>query len=142
VAKLLGITPYLHYEDAGDMLDWLAKAFGFVEIARYQDANGLVQEAEMRIGEQELWMAGHAAGYWAQKGAGPEQLLLVWVDDVDAHHAQLTAAGVQAPAPADKPYGVRTYEVTDPQGYRWGFMQRLDTPVQLQDGWQEVKPSP
>jgi uncharacterized glyoxalase superfamily protein PhnB len=57
------------------------------------------------------------------EGTRPEQLTLIWVDDVDAHHARVKAAGVDAPAPEDKPYGVRTYSVTDPEGYEWGFMQ-------------------
>jgi uncharacterized glyoxalase superfamily protein PhnB len=33
------------------------------------------------------------------------------------------AAGVEAKPPEEKPYGVRTYGVTDPEGYEWGFMQ-------------------
>jgi uncharacterized glyoxalase superfamily protein PhnB len=45
------------------------------------------------------------------------------VDDVDAHHARVTSAGVDVTPPEDKPYGVRMFGVTDPDGYEWGFMQ-------------------
>lgn len=137
-----GLTPYLHYEDAGAMIDWLARTFGFEERARYVDADGVVQEAEMLVGDTELWMAGHGPGYWEEKGSRPEQLILVWVSDVDAHFARVSAAGVTADAPRDKPYGVRTYDVTDPEGYQWGFMRRTGAPVVLEDGWREIRPSP
>lgn len=123
MVKFGGITPYMHYEDAAGSLDWLARVFGFKEISRYVDGDGQVREAEMLVGDAQLWISGRDPGYWEEKGRGPEQLTLIWVDDVDAHHARVKAAGVDAAAPEDKPYGVRTYSVTDPEGYEWGFMQ-------------------
>jgi catechol 2,3-dioxygenase-like lactoylglutathione lyase family enzyme len=42
--------------------------------------------------------------------------LLVEVDDVDAFHAQLTAHGLKAPAPEDRPWGARQFSVQDPDG--------------------------
>ena len=123
MVKFGGITPYLYYEDAAAILDWLARVFGFEEVARYVDGDGRVREAEMRVGDIELWISGCDPGYWEKKGRGPEQLTLIWVDDVDAHHALVEAAGVDAPLPEEKPYGVRMYSVTDPEGYEWGFMQ-------------------
>ena len=101
------------YEDGNAMLDWLTRVFGFRERSRYVDNDGRVRQAEMRIG------------------------------DVDAHHRRVTAAGVHADPPADQDYGMRTYHVTDPEGYHWGFMQRLGTPyVQRipteEGGWKEI----
>jgi uncharacterized glyoxalase superfamily protein PhnB len=46
------------------------------------------------------------------------------VDDVDAMHARVRAAGVEAEPPENKFYGIRVFQVTDPEGYAWGFMQR------------------
>jgi uncharacterized glyoxalase superfamily protein PhnB len=123
MVKFQGITPYLHYEDAAAGLDWLARVFGFEELSRYVDGDGRVREAEMLLGDHQIWLSGRDPGYWAGKGRGPEQLTLIWVDDVDAHHAQVRAAGIDAEAPEDKPYGVRMYNVKDPEGYEWGFMQ-------------------
>jgi uncharacterized glyoxalase superfamily protein PhnB len=77
------------------------------------------------VGSQELWLSGHDAGYWQAKGHGPDTLILVWVDGVDALHQRVIAAGVEAPAPEDKPYGVRSFTVADPAGYRWDFIQPL-----------------
>ena len=59
----LGITPYIYYEDAGAMLDWLSRVFGFEEIARYVDQEGIVREAEMHVGDQEIWLSG---GGWSK----------------------------------------------------------------------------
>ena len=39
----------------------------------------------------------------------------------------MVGAGGAAEPPEDKSYGVRTYTVTDPEGYQWGFMTGLDT---------------
>jgi len=143
MVKFAGLTPYLHYEDAAAMLDWLARVFGFEEVTRYVDADGRVREAEMHVGDTELWISGRDPGFWAEKDRGPEQLVLVWVDDVDAQHARVTAPGIDALAPEDKPYGVRTFGVTDPEGYEWGFMRRLGTGYrQTEDGGlREVRPA-
>jgi uncharacterized glyoxalase superfamily protein PhnB len=125
--RFMGVTPYLYYEDAAAAIDWLARVLGFEERSRFVDKDGRVQQAEMRIGDVDLWFSGHGPGYWADKGSRPDQLTLVWVDDVDAHHARVVAAGVVADPPEDKSYGVRNYTVTDPEGYQWGFMTSLDT---------------
>ncbi len=138
--RFLGITPYLYYDNAAAALDWLARAFGFEEIGRYLDEDGAVRESEMRIGEQELWLNGSGPDYWQKKGYGAEQLILIWVDDLDEHYARFKAAGFEAEAPEDKPYCVRMYTATDPEGYKWGFMQRLGTEMQLQPGWTEIIP--
>lgn len=52
--------------------------------------------------------------------------LAVFVDDVDAHHARVAAAGAAtAHEPTDKPYGVREYSVRDPEGRLWSFRTLL-----------------
>lgn len=120
-AKFLGVTPYLYYPDAAAALDWLARVFGFGESLRYVDDDGTVVEGEIAVGDARIMMAGRGPG--PDEGHG--QLLIVHVDDVDAHHAAVLAAGVDAPAPEDQPYGPRTYQVTDPWGYRWVFWQQM-----------------
>jgi uncharacterized glyoxalase superfamily protein PhnB len=138
--SLQGATPYLYYEDAGAAADWLVRVLGFEPGPRYVNDKGVVAEAEVAAGGQPLWLSGHGPAYWDTKGHRPDQLILVWVDDVDAHYAHSQATGAQAEPPVTKPYGVREYTLTDAEGYRWGIMQRLNTPVQLEPGWQEVQP--
>jgi len=142
--RITGVVVGTRYEDANGMLDWLTRVFGFEERARYVDKDGIVRQAEMRIGDTELWFSGHDAGsLW--KDGGPDQFIGVWVDDVEAMYEQVRAAGVEAEAPVDRDYDVRSFNVTDPEGYLWGFMKRLGTgyvqriPTE-EGGWEEILP--
>jgi len=123
VPQFGGITPYLHYDDVAAMIDWLTGVFGFAERGRWLDADGVVRNAELWAGETEIWLDGDPE-YWKQRGRRPEEWIGVWVDDVDAMYEEVKAAGVNTAPPENKSYGVRTFDVTDPEGYTWGFMQR------------------
>jgi uncharacterized glyoxalase superfamily protein PhnB len=144
--KFQGITPYLEYEDAGAALDWLSRVFGFQERSRFVDKDGVVQQAEMLVGETELWFGGRGVGYWEQKGKRPDQYIVVWVDDVDAMYRRVKDAGVEAEPPKDQSYDVRSLSVQDPEGYNWGFMRRLgtgfiETTPMEEGGLREIRPT-
>lgn len=140
--QFTGVTPYLYYEDAKAALDFLTGVFGFREIVRYVDEDGVVREAELAVGDAVVQVCGVGPGYWESHGTtGPVgQYVIVYMSDVDSHHARVTRAGVAAEQPEDKPYGVRTYQVVDPGGNTWGFAQILTTEVKLADGWRELRP--
>lgn len=124
-----GIVPYLFYEDAGPMVDWYSRVFGFIELSRWRDARGRVTNAEMTVGDTELWLDGNGSAYWEKHGRGPAPWIGVWVDDVDAMYERVRAQGVEIGRPVERDFGVRmTGEVEDPAGYRWSFMQRLSLP--------------
>ena len=61
--------------------------------------------------------------------AAPPDLAMhmhLWVDDVDAYHRQLVERGVDvAEAPQNRPWGLRTFHVKDPNGYEWEFTQEI-----------------
>jgi uncharacterized glyoxalase superfamily protein PhnB/uncharacterized protein YndB with AHSA1/START domain len=133
---LRGVSPYLYYPDAGAALDWLARVFGFRETARYVDDDGVVRESEMQVGDTTIQLSGgHAPG----TGHGQGLLLIVHLDDVDAQHARVAAAGVEAPDPEQKPYGPRTFTVTDPWGYHWDFWQPVHDYVEGPGGLHEIR---
>jgi uncharacterized glyoxalase superfamily protein PhnB len=121
-----GLVPYLFYDDAAAMLAWYGRVFGFVEKSRWAGADGRVQNAEMLVGDSELWLDGGGQRYVERDGKRANQWIGVWVDDPDAMHERVRSAGVEAGPPEDKPYGVRMLTVVDPEGYNWGFMRRLD----------------
>lgn len=51
----------------------------------------------------------------------------IYVDDVDAVHAELTAEGIAGlGAPCDQPYGCRDFDLRDPDGNGIAFGQDLD----------------
>ena len=118
-----GITPYLHYDDLPAMITWLTRAFGFMEKGRWVNEAGTVTNAELLAGATEVWLDGDP-GWWMSRRRRPEEWLGVWVSDVEAMHERVTAAGVSVSPPEAKFYGVRVLQVTDPEGYVWGFMQR------------------
>jgi uncharacterized glyoxalase superfamily protein PhnB len=118
-----GITPYLHYDDIGAMIAWLTRVFGFTEKGRWLDAAGSITNAELCAGSSEIWLDGDP-GWWKQRGRRPEEWIGVWVDDVDSMHARVKAAGLNPEPPQCKFYAVRVLQVTDPEGYTWGFLQR------------------
>jgi len=122
-----GLLPYLNYEDVGPAMDWLSEKFGFVERSRYIDADGVVQQAEMRVGDMELWIGCRPKSYWAERGGKRDTWIGVWVDDVDALYERVRAAGVECEEPVDRDYDVRSFNVFDPEGVHWGFLKRLGT---------------
>ena len=46
---------------------------------------------------------------------------VIFVDDVDALHAQLIGGGIEAPTPRDAPWGERYFHVLDPDGHELSF---------------------
>ncbi len=117
-----GVVPYLFFDDAAAAMQWYGRVFGFEEISRWPGADGVVANAEMRIGTTELWLDG--SGKRADTDPRPHWLG-VWVDDVDAVCARVRAAGVSCDDPVDRDFGVRMLNVADPFGYLWGFIRRL-----------------
>lgn len=118
-----GVVPYLFYDDAAAAMEWYARVFGFEEIGRWSNDDGKVQNAEMRIGNTELWLDG--SGRRKDNDERPTWIG-IWVDDVDAVFARIQAAGIDCEAPVDRDFGVRMLNVPDPMGYLWGFIRRID----------------
>ena len=117
------VFPYLLYEDAAAMIDWLVRAFGFTEKLRYAGDDGVVNHAELAIGEGSIMLGAPGGDYRSPKSSGsaPAQVQ-VYVDDVDAHYARAKAAGAEIRQElADMPYGDRRYDAYDPEGHLWMF---------------------
>jgi uncharacterized glyoxalase superfamily protein PhnB len=105
------------------MIDWLTRVFGFKERGRWLDGQGLLSNAEVFVGSTEVWLDGDP-DYWKQKGQRPDEWIGVQVDDVDAMFPRVKAAGVAVEQPENKFYGIRIFQVIDPEGYTQSFMQR------------------
>lgn len=131
------VIPMLAYEDGPAAMDWLAKAFGFVERTRWLDDEGRLSHGEMLASGGLIMLATPSPAYegprkhrahCARSAAWQDNPyvvdgVLVHVDDVDAHHAQAEAAGARIlSAPEDAPYG-RLYRAEDIEGHRWMFLQ-------------------
>ena len=131
------VVPMLAYEDGPAALDWLARAFGFVERARMLDG-GRLSHGEMDTGGGLIMLATPSPHYqgprrhresceaarrwsevpWVVDG------VLVYVDDVDAHFQRARAAGATILSePEGDPPGKR-YRAEDLEGHRWMFIER------------------
>ncbi len=120
------IIPYIRYEDAPAMLDWLEDAFGFKRRAVYEEG-GTVGHAEVTYGNGMFMLGptrddGSAAKTPRQLGGRATGGMYVVVDDPDAHHDRAKAAGAQIVRPLeDQDYGSRDYSARDPEGNLWSF---------------------
>jgi uncharacterized glyoxalase superfamily protein PhnB len=121
--RFLGLTPYIYYDDADKMADWLARSFGFIEKGRHLAEDGTVRNVEMTAGPSELWLDGYRGH--GTRPTHPPAWIGVWVDDVNAVYERVHRLEIDAAPPEDKPYGVRMLNVKDPEGVTWGFMARL-----------------
>jgi PhnB protein len=123
------IVPYLLYADASAAIEFLTRAFGFTERVRMPGPDGLVMHCELDMCG-EIVMIASAMDSVGTKG--PRDLpafhafALVYVNDVDAHHARAAAEGAEIlTPPEDQFYGDRTYRARDCEGLMWTFAQHV-----------------
>ena len=121
------ILPHLIYEDVGAAVTWLTTVFGFRERewVRHVAADGVVSRTQMAVVESVITL-GQPSVHGGPPRDGVSTLLYVYVDDVDAHYARVVAAGGRVVMElADRPWGDRTYQVTDLEGHQWIFAQHV-----------------
>lgn len=120
------IIPQLPYQDVLAAIDFLERAFSFVERRDFRIEHPGGVHAEMEIGDGVIMLGGPGGhGAFPPKSEGnPSTLLMVYVKDVDAHCEQARAAGATIVAELeDKFFGDRVYEALDREGHRWSFHQ-------------------
>jgi uncharacterized glyoxalase superfamily protein PhnB len=125
------LTPYLTVRDARAALRFYEAAFGF-EPHDLHDEDGMLAHVEMRYRGQLIVMFAPEGAFGSvartPKSANTvaPQSFYLYVDDVDAVHAQALAAGAKSIcAPQDQFWGDRFAQVEDLDGYRWGLARHL-----------------
>lgn len=115
------VSPYLIVEDVDPTITFLDRTFGAEELARYEDEQGGVLHAEVRIDDSVLMM-GEATGDWTAIPA----MLHVYVDDVDAtYQLALEAGGTSLQEPQRREGETdRRGGVEDPAGNTWWIATR------------------
>ena len=139
IASRTAVSPMLAYEDTAAAVEWLERAFGFVEDRenRYVDENGVVGHAEMDAGGGVVMLATPTPDYQSPRHhresceAAERWSQVPWVidgvqvevDDIETHYARAEEAGARLlSAIQDQPFG-RLYRVEDLEGHRWMFVQ-------------------
>ncbi|WP_206715239.1 MerR family transcriptional regulator [Cellulosimicrobium arenosum] len=115
----------LVYADLGRAHEHLVRVFGLEPGPVHRDDQGEVVHAEVRTVDG-LVLLHRVAPRWrlaspAALGAATG-MLVVTVQDVDAHHAAVVARGGTITfGPTDQPYGVREYGALGPEDEPWSF---------------------
>ena len=131
------VVPMIAYQDGPAAMDWLARAFGFVERTRWLTDDGRLSHGEMLAGAGLVMMATPDPAYESPRThrAGCDRAdrwlrttnivdgVLVYVGDVDAHHARAEAAGAVILTPVEEGGPGKRYRAEDIEGHRWMFMQ-------------------
>jgi MerR family transcriptional regulator, thiopeptide resistance regulator len=118
--------PVLVYRDIAAAHRFLVDVFGFDDVGLDHSPEGTVIHGEVRAGGTTIWLHREVDEFHL---ASPQSLpnlhggLVVQLDDLDAHHARVAAAGAADREPTDMPYGQREYEAHDPEGHVWWFAQ-------------------
>lgn len=136
------IVPFLGYEDAAGAIEWLERAFGFVENrgARY-DEDGAITHAELELDGALIYLS-TPPGYASPRSLRKESMLarraydnpwvvdghFVEVADLDAQYERAVAGGATILRGPEEPgIGYRIYTAEDPEGHRWMFGQRIES---------------
>jgi uncharacterized glyoxalase superfamily protein PhnB len=119
------IVPILVYEDVGEAIAWLSRAFGFTERLR-MERDGVLGHAQLAFAEGAIMIGRQGGPYRAPRGDEVTQYVHVTVDDVEKHfeHAKQCGARI-VKAPTDMPFGVRQYTCRDHAGHWWTFSQNV-----------------
>ncbi len=106
----------LFVEDLERAADFYVEQLGFEAETRY------ARSQLLRAGDFRLLL--HVGGS-PEREEGDLHLHLL-VDDVDAFHNEVLGSGASPEGPPEtKPWGLRSFELRDPSGYLWEFVQEV-----------------
>ena len=109
------LTVYLAVRPAGELIEFVKRAFGAQELVRTTGTEGGLH-AEVRIGDTKVMIGGGDA--WG--GTPTPTALHLYVPDADqVYERALEAGAVSVRAPVDQPYGDREASVRDLAGNQW-----------------------
>lgn len=119
-----GTTAHLMYDDVDAAREYIVRVFGLTAGQVWKSEDGYTEFGEVRAAEQVIGL--HPAGgksYRSPRSVdGVTGTTVIQVDDVDAHYARTVAAGADIVCePIDRPYGIREYGASDPEGQIWWF---------------------
>ena len=117
------------YDNVAAAAEFLCRVFGFEEDERdrYLDEHSNVVLTELSVLDSRIMIgiSGNHGLASPQQLGGCSQMLVVYVDEVDAHYRRAIDEGARIVLEInDAPWGDRRYEVLDCEGHRWGFHER------------------
>jgi PhnB protein len=118
---LNSVNVYMHPLRADAVANFIKRAFGATEIARYASPDGVVHHAEYKVGTSVIEMGEASDRYQPMKS-----MFYLYVPQCDAVYQRALAAGATSLSePKDQDYGDRSGAVTDPFGNQWYIASRV-----------------
>lgn len=122
------IIPYLYYEDAGEAVEFMERAFEFeVDFVFRDPSSNHVLHATIKTGSGTIFVGPGMEAFGTQGTQNSEvvsSMTYVFVEDVDSHHQKALAEGAILRSELHEHFGGnRQYTVSDPGGQRWTFAQ-------------------
>ena len=123
-------TIYLIVKGGLKALEFYKKAFGAVELMRFEGPNGTLGHAEIKIGDSPIMLAdefpemGHKSPTTL---GGTAAGIMLYVPNCDAMFAKAVSLGATVMKPlADQFYGDRSGTITDPFGHQWTIATHIE----------------
>ncbi len=115
MAKITGLnSASIFVADLPGTVDFYVSKLGFTAEEQSERAT-MLQAGDFRL-------LVHVGG----PASAPAELAMhlhLWVDGVDELCQQLRDGGVDVDEPQDRPWGLRTFHVHDPNGYEWELVE-------------------
>jgi len=110
------VTPFLSVKGAGQLIDFVKKAYGAKERNRMPGPGGVIMHAEVQIGDSIIMLTE------AVREAPMPAYLYLYVNDTDATYKRAIQAGAESQMePEDMFWGDRHARVRDPFGNSWSI---------------------
>lgn len=117
------VTPYITVHGAGNLVDFIKKAFDAKVKEIHATSDGIVRHALVKIGDSMVMIA--ESGEMTGAPAGIQ--LYLYVKDTDKYYKQAMAAGgTSLMEPADQFYGDRNAGVKDASGCSWWIATHIE----------------
>jgi PhnB protein len=127
------LTAYIVVRNATEAIAFYRKAFGAVEVNRFDMPGGKIGHAELAIGDSRLMLADEMPEMPDAIARSPRALggtsfgFNVYLEDVDARFEQAVAAGATVRRPVqDQFYGDRSGTLEDPFGHLWTLSTHVE----------------
>lgn len=114
-------TPHLCIKGAAAAIEFYKQALGATEVMRLRMPDGKIGHAEIQIGDSRIMLSDEFPDFGNRSPeafGGSPVIVHIYVEDVDALAARISAAGVKVDV-ADQDYGSRAGRFTDPFGHKW-----------------------
>lgn len=143
------VNPYVSVGDPSGFVGFVEQVFAGTLVRQIRQPDGHLQHAELAVGNSVLMVGPPEVDALAQMESHHRTAsFYVFVSDVDAVYDKCIACGATpAEAPAQRFFGDRVAEVTDPWGNHWWIASREEAlePAELQERayeqWQAHSPA-